>query len=114
MGVQMRAPSRTYLAVIDVADGANVDMGLGTLEDGVCAVDVEDGRDVLLLERGRHGVDMAASQRGPCCPQEGGDGSERRHFDGLKVRETKEEKKRTLERGNGSRGGRALWSHTLA
>lgn len=57
----------------------NVDMGLVALVDGVGAVGVEDGRDVLLLESSRHGVDVAAAQRGPRRPQEGGERPEGRH-----------------------------------
>lgn len=40
----------SYLSVIDVADCANVDMGLCSLKYGVCAVHVHELCGVLLLE----------------------------------------------------------------
>lgn len=74
---------RAYLSVIDVANGANVDVRLCSLEDGVCAVDVEDTRSVLLLQGGLKGVHTAgvkAASRGPQERRKRSEGS--RHDDG--------------------------------
>lgn len=39
-----------YLSVIDVANGTNVNMGLRSLEDGICAVDVHKSSSILSLQ----------------------------------------------------------------
>lgn len=63
-----------YLAVIDVTNGTNVDVRLGTLEDGgVGAVEVEHGR--------LHGHEGVGAGTGPGRPHEGGDRPENRHGD---------------------------------
>lgn len=38
--------------MIDVANGTNVDVRLGSLKDGICAVEIEHARGVLLLQGG--------------------------------------------------------------
>ena len=62
-----------YLAVIDVTNGTNVDVRLGTLELGVGAVEVEDGR--------LHGHEGVGAGTGTGRPHEGGNRPENRHVD---------------------------------
>lgn len=63
------------LAVIDVADGANVDVRLGALIDSVGAGEVEDGRPGLALEvhhgRGRLSEGGRPQERGNCSEKGG-------------------------------------------
>lgn len=56
--------------MINVTDGTNVDVRLGTLEGGISAV--EDG--------GPHGHEGVGAGTGPGRPHEGGDRPENRHL----------------------------------
>lgn len=61
-------PSRPYLSVINVANGTDVDVRLGALESGVCAVDVSEASGRLLVQGGLKGARVAileAAARGP-------------------------------------------------
>jgi hypothetical protein len=61
-----------HLAVIDVTNGTNVHVRLGTLVDGVRPVQVEGGRDILGSHGGLERVGGAAgAERQARCAQEG-------------------------------------------
>lgn len=60
--------SRSYLSVIDVTNGTDVDVRLSALERGVCAVDVGEAGGRLLVQGGLKGARVAileAAARGP-------------------------------------------------